>query len=143
MEEGKREGDGVKRTHREPRSHDLMNELAWLLATWWGGYSPSSLLAPSPTSSTTLSLSSILSAQGRKPRDLDPVVGVVSRWIYVAGGKELNRVNRGKGCATPFGGNSIFRSRSNRLNTRKGGFGIKLIIDKLDRGSWWNLVKED
>lgn len=33
--------DGVKRTHREPRSHDLMNELAWLLATWWENYSPS------------------------------------------------------------------------------------------------------
>lgn len=28
--------DGVERTHREARSHDLMNELAWLLAPWWG-----------------------------------------------------------------------------------------------------------
>lgn len=25
--------DGVERTHREARSHDLMNELAWLLRT--------------------------------------------------------------------------------------------------------------
>lgn len=46
MREGGKEGergrerrereDGVERTHREARSHDLMNELAWLLAPWWG-----------------------------------------------------------------------------------------------------------
>lgn len=38
MREGGRGGgeDGVERTHREARSHDLMNELAWLLAPWWG-----------------------------------------------------------------------------------------------------------
>lgn len=37
QEEGKVGGkDGVERTHREARSHDLMNELAWLLAPWWG-----------------------------------------------------------------------------------------------------------
>lgn len=37
MREGEgEEEDGVERTHREARSHDLMNELAWLLAPWWG-----------------------------------------------------------------------------------------------------------
>lgn len=37
--EGKRKGGkdgGVERTHREARSHDLMNELAWLLASMVG-----------------------------------------------------------------------------------------------------------
>lgn len=33
---GRETEDGVERTHREARSHDLMNELAWLLAPWWG-----------------------------------------------------------------------------------------------------------
>lgn len=33
---GREREDGVERTHREARSHDLMNELAWLLAPWWG-----------------------------------------------------------------------------------------------------------
>lgn len=35
-EGGREREDGVERTHREARSHDLMNELAWLLAPWWG-----------------------------------------------------------------------------------------------------------
>lgn len=32
QENGEKDG-GVERTHREARSHDLMNELAWLLAS--------------------------------------------------------------------------------------------------------------
>lgn len=40
--EGREREDGVERTHREARSHDLMNELAWLLAPWWGTLAPRS-----------------------------------------------------------------------------------------------------
>ena len=76
-EKPKEQEDGVKRTHREPRSHDLMNELAWLLATWWGGYSPSLPLPPlvprqQATSSTVSRLSSPwFSFYRRQNRDLD------------------------------------------------------------------------
>lgn len=76
--------DGVKRTHREPRSHDLMNELAWLLATWWGGLHSFLLLGPfaEATSSTTTisrpsSLRASLSAENRETwPPVDAVVGV-------------------------------------------------------------------
>jgi len=40
---GRREKDGVERTHREARSHDLMNELAWLLAAVVGRHSRTTL----------------------------------------------------------------------------------------------------
>lgn len=50
--EGKREAGkdgGVERTHREARSHDLMNELAWLLASVVGcTRSPCSAVFPQP-----------------------------------------------------------------------------------------------
>lgn len=36
------EKDGVERTHREARSHDLMNELAWLLGPVVGYSAPRS-----------------------------------------------------------------------------------------------------
>lgn len=40
---------GVERTHREARSHDLMNELAWLLASVVGcTRSPCSAVFPQP-----------------------------------------------------------------------------------------------
>lgn len=91
-EKPKEQEDGVKRTHREPRSHDLMNELAWLLATWWGGYSPSLPLPPLRPSSTgnivhgiSAVLSVVLFLQEAKPRPGHNVVGVTSSWIYGRG----------------------------------------------------------
>lgn len=70
--DGAKEEDGVKRTHREPRSHDLMNELAWLLATWWGGLHSFLLLGPfaEATSSSTISRP-LFPREQRKPRGLD------------------------------------------------------------------------
>jgi len=47
---GRREKDGVERTHREARSHDLMNELAWLLAAVVGRHSHHAHLASRPSS---------------------------------------------------------------------------------------------
>ena len=83
-----------------------MNELAWLLATWWGGYSPSSypcfLYVPyqqRATTSSTVSFACPSSVVLSLPAGKTWTQPCGRGNIYVAGGKELG-VILGKGYDT-------------------------------------------